>query len=166
MKRSIALCLLLGLMAAPIAAQITKYGVTVKADIKTDFTKLKTYVWETGWQSPDKNVHQQIVAAVDRELAGLGFEKKASGPSDALLTYATQRRTDVDLKSKPAQEKGPRQPYDVGTLLVLVLEPGTRKELFRARGDQPIEAEPEKLQAAIDAMVAEMFAKYPTRTRK
>jgi hypothetical protein len=72
----------------------------------------------------------------------------------------------VDLKPKPAQEKGPRQPYDVGTLLVLVLEPGTRKELFRARGDQPIEAEPEKLQAAIDAMVAEIFAKYPTRTRK
>jgi hypothetical protein len=168
MKRSVVLLLLLGLMAAPIAAQkkITNYGVTVTADKNTDFTKLKTYVWESGWQAIDKNAHKQIVAAIDRELGALGFEKKDSGPADVVLTYAAIRRTDVDLKSKPTQGDVGRRSYEAGTLVVLLLEPGTRKELFRARGDEPIEADPEKLQAVIDTMVADMFAKYPTRTRK
>ncbi len=165
MKRTIVLCLLLGLIAGPIAAQ-TKYGVTVKADKKTDFTKLKSYVWGPGWKAFDKTVHEQIVAAVERELAGLGFEKRADGPSDVLLTYATVRRTDVDLEAKPTDTKGGRPMHDVGSLVVLMLQPGTRKELFRARGDQPLEFEPAKLQAQIDGMVAEMFAKYPTRTHK
>jgi hypothetical protein len=165
MKRAIAVCLLLGLMAAPVAAQTPKYGVTVKADDTADFTKFRSYVWEAGWESFDKTVHKQIVAAVDRELAGLGFEKKTSGPADVLLTYATVQRTDADLKAKPTRE-GELPQHAVGSLVVLVLEPGTRKEFFRARGDQPIETEPAKLQAVIDAMVTEMFAKYPTRTRK
>jgi uncharacterized protein DUF4136 len=158
--------LVLGLFAVSSAAQMPKYGVTVKADNKVDFTKFKSYAWETGWKSFDKNVHQQILDAVDRELKGLGFEKRASAPADVMLTYATVRRTDVDLKSKPTENEAGRRQYDVGSLVVLMLEPGTRKELFRARVDKPIEADPDKLQAVIDEAVAEMFAKYPTRTRK
>ena len=35
-------------LTAAAAAQMPKYGVTVKADDKTDFSKLKTYKWEAG----------------------------------------------------------------------------------------------------------------------
>ena len=42
----------------------------------------------------------------------------------------------------------------------------SRKEVFRARADKPIDLAPDKLKATIDDVVAEIFAKYPTRARK
>ena len=148
---------------ATAAAQMPKYGVTVKADKKTDFSKLKSYKWDAGWKSYDKKIHQTILDAVDRELKGIGLEKRESGTADVTVTYATVRRTDVDLNSKPSEGEAGRKQYDVGSLVVLMLEPGTRKELFRARVDKPIEVDVEKVQAAIDEAVRDMFAKYPTR---
>ncbi len=165
MKVVVAACLLVAVLAAPVAAQT--YGVTVTADKKTDFTKLKTYRWESGQPAIIQAVHVDIVAAVDRELAALGFQKKDAGPSDVLVTYATLRRTDVDLTSKAAQGKkagGNRQ--EIGTLVVIMMEPGTRKQIFNARGDKPIEPDVDKVNVVVDATVAEMFAKYPTRIKK
>ena len=42
----------------------------------------------------------------------------------------------------------------------------TTRLLPRARVDKPIDLAPDKLKAIIDEVVAEMFAKYPTRTKK
>jgi len=134
-------------------------------DRKADFSKFKTYTWENGWQAYDKTVHANIRAAVDRQLAAVGLEKRESGPVDLLVTYASLRRVDVDLKAKPAKD-GARPQYDVGTLVVLLLDPGTRNELFRGRVDKPIVLEPEKVQPVVDSAVTEMFAKYPTRVGK
>ena len=163
MKRVARTLVLAALAAGSAAAQMPKYGVTVAVDEKSDFSKLKTYAWEHGWQAYDKQVHADIVAAVDRELAAQGLTKKTSGPADALVTYASLRRIDVDLNARPRAGEGTRPQYDVGTLIVLLLEPGTRKELFRGRVDQPIEAEAGKVKPVIDAAVKEMFGKYPTR---
>src|SRR5579884_1911531 len=167
MKRVASLCGVIVVAGIVAAAQAPKYGVTVKADGKTDFSKLKTYTWEHGWQAFDKRVDQQVTASVDRELAGVGLAKRDARPADVLVTYASLRRIDVDLDSKPVGEDGTRRQYDVGTLVVLLLEPETRKELFRARVDQPIEAaDVSKVTAAVDAAIKEMFAKYPTRAKK
>ena len=149
----------------PLAAQSSP-NVTASFDKGTDFSKLKTYTWEHGWQAFDKSAHEQIQAAVDRELGALGLQKRESGPSDMLVTYASIRRTDVDVKSEPNKNDAGRAQYDVGTLVVLLLEPGTRKELFRARVDRPISAEPEKLSGIINTAIADIFAKYPNRPRK
>ena len=165
MKRVLWLCVLAGFLVAPLAAQMPKYGVTVKADEKTNFTTLKSYTWEHGWQAYDKKVHEAIVAAVDRELAGVGLAKKASGPADVLVTYASLRRTDVDVKSAPTAGEGTRRQYEVGTLVVLLLEPESRKELYRARVDTPIDVETDKVAAVVDSTVKEMFAKYPTKRK-
>ena len=165
MKRAMMMCVLAGLAIAPAVAQTPKYGVTVKADEKADFSKFKTYTWEHGWQAYDKTVNANILAAVDRELAGVGLTKKASGPGDLIVTYASLRRIDVDTNAKQEAD-GMRRQYDVGSLVVLLLEPGTRKELFRARVDQPIELDaPDKVKSVIDSAVAEMFAKYPTKRK-
>ena len=151
-------------LATSAAAQMTKYGVTVTIDDKADFSAFKSYTWEHGWQAYDKGVHQAIVDSVDRELAGVGLEKKASGPADLLVTYASLRRIDVDLKSKPTAGEGTRRQFDVGTLVVLLLEPSTRKELIRGRVDRPIEAtDVAQVKSVVDASVKEMFAKYPKR---
>jgi hypothetical protein len=166
MKRVLCFGVMAGLVAAgPLAAQTPKYGVTVKTDRKADFAKFKTYTWEHGWQAHDKSVHQAILAAVDRELAAVGLAKKASGPADLLVTYASLRRIDVDLKSEPTAGDGTHRQYDVGTLVLLLLEPGSRKELFRARADTPIEADADKVNAIVDSTLRQMFAKYPTKKK-
>jgi len=159
--------LLAGLAGATALAQAPKYGVSTTVAKGVDFSKFKTYQWEHGWQSPDKKIHEGIVAALDRELAAVGLEKKTGGTTDLLVTYASLRRIDVDLDSKPTDGEAGRRQYDVGTLVVLLLEPGTRKELFRARVDKPIVLnDPAQAQAILDTTMTEIFQKYPTKAKK
>jgi hypothetical protein len=165
MKHLFVVCL--GVVLAVVAAEAQKqrYGVTVTADRKADFTAFKSYAWDTaGYPAMDKAVHQQIVDAVDRELKGLGLEKRTSEPADVVLLYGAQRRTDTDTHADAPATNLPT--YAVGTLVVLMREPGTRREVFRGRVDKPIDLAPDKIKGTIDEVVAEMFAKYPTRTKR
>jgi hypothetical protein len=157
-------CVLLGALTATAAAQNTrKYEVTVTPDKSANFAALKTYAWTRGTPAIDKKVDQEIVAAVDHELAGLGLTKQAAASADMLVSYAAQQRTDVDLKSKP-DAAGVSKQYAVGTLVVVLLDPKkSDRRLLTARADKPLDAEPAKVQALINEVVAEMFAKYPTR---
>lgn len=164
MTRKFAVALALVLVALPIAAQ-PKYGVTVTADKGTDFKAIKTYVWQSGWDANDRKVHTMIVGAVDKELKALGLERKASAPADVVVKYAALRRIDVQVSTNVGAD-APRKQLDVGSLLVLMLQPGTSKELLRARVDQPIEVEVEKVEATINNAVTQIFAQYPTRVKK
>ena len=147
--------------AAVLSAQLPTYGVTITVAKGVDPAKFKTYSWIKGGPSPDKTVDAQIVAAIDRELPGVGLTKAASGKPDVLVTYYSLRRTDVNLEAKP--DSAGRQPqYPVGSLM----DPGTRKRVVQLRTDKPLELEPAKLEAGINAAVTEMFAKYPTRQKK
>ena len=122
------------------------YGVKVVVAKAADLAKAKTYSWTVSQPSPDKTVDAQIVAAVDRELSALGFTKAASGTGDVQATYASTRRTDVNLKGK-ADASGVRPAYEVGTLLVDLRDPATREPLFRVRIDTPVTTEADKAEA-------------------
>jgi len=102
--------------------------------------------------------------AIPKELGGLGMSKAASGKGDVLVTYYSLRRTDVDLKAKP-DASGAQPQYPVGSLLVAMLNPATRGRLVELRTDKPVDLEPGKSESIINAAVAEMFAKYPTRQK-
>jgi Domain of unknown function (DUF4136) len=158
-------CLLAGAAIATAAAQMPKYGVTVTAEKDVDFATFRTYSWTSGLRSQSKVIDGQITAAVDYQLSMLGMTKTTPGPGDVLVTYSSLTRTDVDLNAK-TDAQGRLPPYSVGTLVVVFLEPGSRRRLLRLRIDKPIETEPAMLEAAINSAVAEMFAKYPTRGKK
>ena len=151
------------LSGATVVVSAQKYGVTVTAEKNVDFTKFKTYAWTPGLPSPDKTVDGHIVAAVDRELGSLGLTK-ASGNPDVLVTYYSTRRVDVDVNAKP-DASGKRPERAVGTLIVGLVEPEKRKQVLRLRTDKPVDLESDA-GAVIDAIVAELFTKYPTRTKK
>lgn len=157
----------IGICAIALLAmgQIAKYGVTVTADKKTDFTKFKTYSWITGRPSADQMIHSQVMTAVDRELMALGFTKAIEGPVDVLVTYSSLSRTDVSVKGNPDSE-GRLPQYWVGTLVVALLDPESRKRRLELRIDQPIEIERVRLAATINSAVAALFAQYPTRPGK
>lgn len=151
---------LLGFVSAASASG-TKYVVKVRADKRTDFAQIKTYAWMVGWPAFDPSVDWQIEADVERELAALGLTKLPGEPCDAVLTYAAIRRTDVDVKSKVSLETGLRREYPAATLVVLLLEPHSRREMFRGRATLALERDPARRRTQIRTAIAQIFAKYP-----
>jgi hypothetical protein len=162
-KHAIAAVSIASLVLSPVvSAQITKYGVTVTAEKNVDFSTFKTYSWTPGRGAFVKDVDAHIKAAIDREMSALGMTKVAPDSGDVLLTYQSLTRSDIDLKKDPSGDK----PFSVGTLVVALLEPSSHRQLLRLRTDRPIEVEQGKLQASIDSAVTELFARYPTRSKK
>jgi len=145
-----------------VAGQKTKHRVAV-AEVERDaLEKLKTYTWTVSHPSFDKIADKQIIAAVDRELMARGLTKLATGRGDAEVTYASLSRTDVDLKSEPSAT-GELRTYPVGVLVVQVRDSANGQMLFNAKVHSPIDTEPAKLEAAINAATAAIFRKYPVR---
>jgi hypothetical protein len=143
-------------------AQKTKHHVRV-TEVESDaLAKVRTYTWTVSHPSFDKAVDKQIIAAIDRELTTLGLTKLATGPGDAVVTYASLLRTDADLKSK-ASATGALRSYPVGTLVVQVRDSANGQILFNAKVNWPIDTEPAKLEAAINAATTAIFKKYPAR---
>ena len=57
MKQLSIVCLGVLLVVVSVAAQKQKYGVTVTADKKADFSAFKSYSWDTvSWAAMDKSV--------------------------------------------------------------------------------------------------------------
>ena len=163
MKGLIVAAVMCVMASAALYAQMPVYGVTVTVAKGVDPGKFKTYSWTKGGPSPDKAVDKQLVAAIDKELAGVRMTKAASGKPDVLVTYFSLRRTDVNLEAKP-NSAGALPQYPVGTLLIAT-DPGLVSGLvqpYRQAG----RPDPAKLEAVINGAVAEMFAKYPTTQKK
>lgn len=152
--------------AVVVAGQTPKYGVKVETEKNVDYAKFKTYSWTQGQPSADKTIEGQIMAAVDKELGGLGMTKASSGSGDVLVATYSVTRTDVNLKAKP-DAKGLQPEISVGTLMVALLEPESRKRLLRLRIDKSIDGiERSQAEGVINTAVAELFQQYPTRTKK
>jgi hypothetical protein len=142
--------------------KLMTYGLTVNVDKDIDFSRIKTYAWAPGWSAYDDNVDREIVAAMERHLAILGLTKVDEGTCDVLVSYEALRRSDVDLKSTTSDPlTHARIERPVGTLAIFVQEPGTGRQLFRARVDIPLESDPTRLQAQVARWVAVAFEQYP-----
>jgi hypothetical protein len=160
--------LLLAALAAAdglVLAGQTKYGVTVKTADASALAKATTYSWTAGNPSLAKTIHTQITTAIDRELQARGLRKVETGPSDVVVLYRSLSRTDVDLKPKQVQGEVLRD-YSVGTLVIDLRDASGRSSLFYVRTDTPIDTDPVKLEAAINAAVTAMFEKYPTTAKR
>jgi hypothetical protein len=155
----------IALLSMVAAAPSSKYHVTVTMDKDINFGELHTYAWMPSWGTFNHSLDTHIVAAIDRELASLGMTRQVNqSSSDVLVTYGTVRRTNVDVSAKRMSEPGAYPEYPVGTLVVVMRQPSSRRELFRARATVPVDIDAAQLVEAIDAIVTRMFAHYPTRT--
>lgn len=140
-----------------------KYGVTATVVKNFDAAAVKTYTWTPGRPSTDKGIDGQIIAAVDRELASVGLKPGAAGTPDVFVTYYSVSRTDVDVKAKP-DEKGLRPERTVGSLIVALLDPASRKTVVQLRIDRPVDRA--DIEGSVNTLVGELFTKYPTRDAK
>jgi uncharacterized protein DUF4136 len=164
MRLFVVLLAVLGIAQAS-AASPTKYLVKVRFATRVDFSKIRTYTWMAGWPAFDPSIDRQIEADVDRELAALGVTKVTAEPCDTVVTYAAIRRTDVDVKTKVSPDSDLRREYPAGTVIVVLLDPRSRRELFRGRADLRLQSDPVQRRMQIRAAIAQMFSRYPTRKR-
>ena len=116
-----------------------------------------------GDRASDIGTAGERMAAVDKELATVGLQPSSSGPGDVLVTYYSISRTDVDVKAKP-DEKGLRPEHTVGSLVVALLDPASRKPAVQLRIDKPIERA--DIEGSINTLVPELFTKYPGKDAK
>jgi hypothetical protein len=151
--------LALGLTAATAAAETPDYGVSLKVAKKAELAKVKTYSWGASHAAIDKAVDSQIVAAIERELTGLGLTKVTEGSGDALVAYHTVVRRDVDTKKKTAPDEVPG--YLVGVISIEVRAASTKDVVFQVRIDKPINVDRSQLAPVIDEAVKAMFERYP-----
>jgi len=150
-------------LASTSWAQVQKYGVTSTMAKNFDASAVKTYTWTPGRPSTDKGIDGQIIEAVDRELATVGLKPATAGTPDVFVTYYSVSRTDVDVKAKP-DEKGLRPERTVGSLVVAMLDPASRKPLLQLRVDRPVDRA--DIQGSVNTLVGELFTKYPTQGAK
>ena len=162
MKTRLNLAICCAVLAAASMAYTTKYRVKVTADPQTDFKKIKTYAWLPSHITPDEQIEQQIIAAVNRELQTVGLTQGDAGSSDVVVTYEAYSRTDVNTSAKEIA-KDVRPSYPVGILIVSMLEPRTFRQVLELRVATPF-ARPE-LGSVIDETVQAMFKRYPYRAR-
>ena len=86
----------------PLVASAQK--VDVDYDKAVDFSKARTYAWQTGQPVSNPLLHKRIISAIDRQLAAKGWTKVEASPS-AVLVY--QAAVD-EQKELSAWGSGPR----------------------------------------------------------
>ena len=135
-----------------------------------NFAAFKTYAWDKGHEAYDPAAHKAIVAAVDKEMAALGFTRAEGTPPDALIRYHSLVSTVVDFKSlQKAPEKaedGTTKTSQLGTLVVEMLD-RSRVQLWAAKTREIVDTkDAAAFNQAIGPVVSRIFQTYPTRTAK
>src|SRR5215510_718682 len=124
MRRTILACVVLLVANAPQFGQ-PKYGVNVTMGHDVAFEKLQTYSWSYGKPSHNQEIDSWIVAAIDREMTGVGLKKNTAVLGDVIVTYESISRSESDEPG--VGEETTRQQRWVGSLAVNVLDSGNRR---------------------------------------
>lgn len=144
-------------------------AVASEHDRKTDFTKYRTYTWHKGHEAFDPVAHKLLVAGIEREMSALGLRKDDSGGADLAVTYHTLRSAEVNLKEVEKLERegrtGQAHTYDMGKLLIVVREAGTRRQLWAANTLEYLSRDPAEREQTIRQAVVTLFETYPTRKK-
>jgi hypothetical protein len=151
-----------------VVAQGAKVGeVETSFDKRANFQSFRTYTWQPGYDAYDPAVHKLIVAAIDQEMAGLGFKKVESG-ADVTIAYYSVLSTEVDLKAlEKLQREGKTTPppeKSLGRLMVIMRKPMVEERLWSASTREHVSRE--QAETAIRTVASRLFAKYPGRAAK
>ena len=85
-----------------VLAGCSSQKVNFDYDRQTDFSKYTTYAWHEGEHTiadEDPFAHQRFVAAVDRELAAVGFQKNRRIPTSMSPTTPMTRRAPSSIRT-------------------------------------------------------------------
>ncbi len=155
-----------------------------------DFTRLKTYAWldKDSVPSSDTRINNDLMIArvrnaVEKSLEASGFVKDDGGSADFRVSWhgAIQKKLQVDtidhfyssygygaLYRDPfmggaSTRTSTAREYEVGTLIVDILDPVHHKLIWRGSGSDRIgnDTDPEKSTQKINAAVSAILKDFP-----
>ena len=153
------------LIALPACAGLQ---VETENDQDVDFSRYRTYAWIEGVPARNLSLESQIHSAVDRELPFKGLSPVAapSSPDLYVSTYVTVEENRVveqwgyDVGAVGASSaRAPVLTLPMGTLLVDLVDSGSRKLVWRGRASKVVDREVSE--EAIRKTVREIFRRYP-----
>ena len=157
---------------------ITAFGqkISVDHDQSVNFSKFKTYAWNKSLSTsaPNPLMDSRIIAAVDQQMADKGMIKVDAGNSpDLILVYHAAVSYETRLNTVGMGWGygwgGDATTYvdkiPVGTLLVEMGDPNTRKTVWRGQGSDTVSDKPEKIEKKIYQVVEKMFKKFPPEVK-
>jgi Domain of unknown function (DUF4136) len=160
---SVACALVLLLLAPQAIGEVESHF-----DKKADFSAYRTYTWSKGHQAYDPAAHKAIVAAIEAQMAALGFTQVDKG-ADVFLTYHTVRSSEVDLKMldklKDQGQDTSAATKILGRLAVVLSNPTSRAALWSAGTRRRLSDDPSKWQDEVRLAVASLFETYPSRKK-
>ena len=158
--------------------------VKVGADPAVDVSRYKTYAWSTGTTGTNAIINQQIVAAVDSQLAAKGLQKVETDPE---LTISALVWTESDMHmmnpswhpslnpiSTGVYVGAQSWPVTKGTLLVNISDSKTKNEVWRGTATDTLKQGPsgnkvedaKSVEKPIRKAVEKMFKQFPHPSRK
>jgi uncharacterized protein DUF4136 len=137
----------------------------------TDFTAFETYAWANTNPVVDELIHQQIVHAVDVQLASKGLRQvELNASPDVLVGYHASVSQPLEVSGRerggysPAKWSSARtEQVMVGMLEVNIVNTRTREIVWRAAAtkDLDLEASPEKRDENMNQVAQKLFQHYP-----
>ena len=148
----------------PVLAQAQK--AVADYDKEVDFSKFKTYAWQSGQPAPSPLTHKRIVTAIDEQLASKGMTQVESSPSAIIVYYAAVE----EQKRLNAWGSGPRwsgfgtvtaETIRVGQLVVDIYDAATKQLVWRGSVSDTASDKPETNQKKIKEAIAKLFKQFP-----
>ncbi|MBA5867203.1 MAG: DUF4136 domain-containing protein [Nitrospira sp. CR1.3] len=162
--------------------------VTIDFDKEADFSRYRTYAWETGTPVKNDLMDRRIIKAIDDQLATKGFQKADAGPDmfvsyhGALSEEIYYNTTSMGVGYGPAWGPGygwygrgggwgmssgtsVTTPNKVitGTLIVDIYDAKNKHMIWRGTGSDTVSENPEKNTEKIQEATEAMFEKFPPK---
>ncbi len=160
------------LSASVLFAQQVQYDY----DRSANFSAYQTYQWVdySRVDVGDQLLNNDIRRAVDEQLAGKGLRRVESG-GDLLVGYKTSITQEKQFDAFGsgfggrwwgggfADIQGSTSTIDVGTLVVGIFDPATRKLVWRGAASKTLDlkTDPDKNYRTLQKAMAKLFKNYP-----
>ncbi len=172
---------------APVAPAFAQ-RVSVDYGHQVDFAKYTTYKWgKNKGELPDPTDDAHIKNKLDRVLQSKALRKVDSGPADLIVNYqATTKTEEQEVDTYSDMDVGwgmgwgwgwgdwdPGAGYDnstivnihKGDLLVDILDPATKRIIFRAYSTGAFHEDPIKEDALVSKTLDKMFKDFPPKKK-
>ena len=146
-------------------------GVKVDYDSGTDFSKYRSFGWLKGTSAPSDLIQKRIEHAVKSELTVKGMSSATGDPDLYVVTHASvgkQVRIDADTWGYRGRWRGGWgtttvnvSEVPVGTLVVDLVDAGSKELVWRGMASQTLASNPEKSEKRIQKVVKKLFKKFP-----
>ena len=159
-----------GLFFLLITSSALAQKVKVDFDRQAEFQKYKTFAWQkTQFPAPGLG-HERITRAINAQLTAKGLQKENEGHPDMYVTYRVTLRESINEEIfvtggpvMPTQVTSFPSVYLKGTLMVDVLDAGTKMVFWRGVAVDTVSNNPQKNKKKIERAAKKMFKNFPPK---